>query len=234
MRPRAIAVAILSGLALLPLAVGRGATAAEPSLVELLTQRGRLRRRLRGRLPRRRRRGGVRAAPPRVPGRPRAADAPPALGRGLRPRSRRRPALVAAARRLRGGRWGGEGPAGAPREAPGREPGRRPRAGAGDRRRGRPLQPRPQRPELQRADPRARLPPPLRAAPLLLREEGTNDDRGALVRRDRLPRARRPPRSSAAPRRTRTCSPRAGSGSTTGGTARWVAPSSSWTWPGTG
>ena len=37
---RAIAVTILSGLALLPFATGQGATAAEPSLVELLTSAG--------------------------------------------------------------------------------------------------------------------------------------------------------------------------------------------------
>ena len=40
MRLRAIAVTILSGLALLPFVTGRGATAAEPSLVELLTSAG--------------------------------------------------------------------------------------------------------------------------------------------------------------------------------------------------
>ena len=133
-------------------------------------------------------------------------DAPPELRRRLRPRPRHGPALVAAARRLRGGRPRGAGPAGASREAPGRRAGRRPRAGAGDRRRGRPLQPRPQPPELQRADPRARLPPPLRAAAVLVREEGNGHDRGAHVRRARLPGALGPhrhPRPRLAPGRAR-------------------------------
>ena len=189
---RAVAVTILSGLALLPFATGRGATAAEPSLVELLTSAGEYVlayedafrvvvaeevyvQRLRA-----------------SPSGPVQRDAPPELGRGLRAR----PGTALPWWLLRDvyevDGAGGARPAGPSREAPGREPGRRPRAGAGDRRRGRPLQPRPQRPELQRADPRARLPPPVPAAPLLVREEGNDHDRGALVRRDRLPRARGP------------------------------------------
>jgi hypothetical protein len=40
MNPRAVAATILAGLPLLPFAIGRGATAAEPSLVELLASAG--------------------------------------------------------------------------------------------------------------------------------------------------------------------------------------------------
>ena len=130
MKPRAV-VATLADPSRTPALspAGRGATAAEPSLVELLTQRRRVRPRLRGRVPRRRGRGGVRATPAHLPERARAADAPPGLRRGLRPRSRHRLALVAAARRLRGGRGRRPRPAGASREAPPRRA--RPSASSG-------------------------------------------------------------------------------------------------------
>ena len=113
MSPRAVAVSIRPDSSL-PFATASGATAAERSLVELLHSAGEYVLAYET-LPRRDRRGGVRAAPARVPGRPGAGDAPPELRRGLREGDRDRPALVAAARRLRGGRAAGPRPAGPPR-----------------------------------------------------------------------------------------------------------------------